>query len=90
MTLVLHILVRISVIPKVPKALKGMKITINHQIEEVVENARLHDVVLEQTGGKLHGIAVAVNHVVIPRERHAAHILQANDNVLIIKATQGG
>ncbi|PUZ25600.1 thiamine biosynthesis protein ThiS [Chitinophaga parva] len=67
-----------------------MNITINHQIEEVAENACLHDVVQERLGEKLHGIAVAVNHVVIPRERYATHALQANDNILIIKATQGG
>ncbi len=36
------------------------------------------------------GVAVAVNDVVVPRARWAAHALAAGDRVLVIRATQGG
>ncbi|HEY0271549.1 MAG TPA: sulfur carrier protein ThiS [Chitinophaga sp.] len=67
-----------------------MKIIINHQIEEVADRACLHDIVWERLGEKQQGIAVAVNHVVIPRGARLHYVLQPNDNILIIKATQGG
>lgn len=39
---------------------------------------------------KQKGIAVAVNNCVIQKSEWSFKILEANDNVLIIKATQGG
>ncbi|PUZ29962.1 sulfur carrier protein ThiS [Chitinophaga costaii] len=67
-----------------------MKIILNHQIEEVAEQACLHDIVLERLGEKQQGIAVAVNNIVIPRHARTQYVLQPNDNILIIQATQGG
>ncbi|MGG6230849.1 sulfur carrier protein ThiS [Tenacibaculum sp. SDUM215027] len=37
-----------------------------------------------------NGIAVAVNENVIKKENWTSHKLRDNDNVLIIKSTQGG
>ncbi len=67
-----------------------MKITINQQIEEVAEKASLQSIVFARLGEKQQGIAVAVNNTVIPRTDQAHYTLQENDNILIIKATQGG
>ncbi|WP_200978475.1 sulfur carrier protein ThiS [Echinicola sp. 20G] len=39
-------------------------------------------------GGR--GVAVAVNHEVIPKSQWDVFQLKENDNILIIKATQGG
>ena len=36
------------------------------------------------------GIAIAINNQVITRSNWEAHILKENDNILIIRATQGG
>ena len=67
-----------------------MKITINHQIEDVAESASLHDIVYARLGEKQQGIAVAVNNIVIARGDRPHYVVQPDDNILIIKATQGG
>ena len=36
------------------------------------------------------GIAVAINNKVIPRSRWDQHLVNDNDHIIIIKATQGG
>ena len=36
------------------------------------------------------GLAVAVNDTVVPRAEWAAHPLQPNDRLTLIRATQGG
>jgi sulfur carrier protein len=36
------------------------------------------------------GIAIAVNNLVIPRTQWEQHLLQDNDDITLIKATQGG
>jgi len=36
------------------------------------------------------GIAIAVNSTIIPKSRWSEHELNENDNVTVIRATQGG
>ena len=36
------------------------------------------------------GVAVAVNRAVVPRSRHAAHVLLEGDQVEVIQAVGGG
>ncbi len=48
-------------------------------------------VALEQNGiTSQKGIAVAVNNAVIPKTEWSTKILNKNDKITIIKATQGG
>ena len=79
----------IAVIPKAAK-ISGMTIFINQQVQEITDNATLSAVVFAQLGEKQAGIAVAVNQKVIPRAQHLDFILKEGDQILIIKATQGG
>lgn len=67
-----------------------MNITINNQQFEINNAASLHEVVISQLGEKLNGVAVAVNETVIPKINWGQITLNKNDNVLIIRATQGG
>ena len=67
-----------------------MQITINNQVQEITAGTTLQQLVFARLGEKQNGIAVAVNNAVIPRDNHSSHILQDNDTILIIKATQGG
>lgn len=67
-----------------------MTITLNNQPLEVAEHATLQSIVTARIGERHAGIAVAVNNTVIARSQLAGHILQPNDSILIIKATQGG
>lgn len=67
-----------------------MKIIVNQEEKEIEESLNLYglltDLELESRGG----IAVAVNETVIPRSKWEQQNLQANDQVTIISAFQGG
>ncbi|MCE7054483.1 sulfur carrier protein ThiS [Algoriphagus sp. AGSA1] len=67
-----------------------MEITYNDQIQEVKEETSVLDFVFSQIGEKQNGIAVAINDSIVPKSEWAMTYLKANDNLLIIKATQGG
>ncbi len=66
-----------------------MEITVNNEVKTINDDAlvSLLDVVL---GEKTKGIAVAVNQTIVPKADWGKTSLNANDAVLIIKATQGG
>ncbi len=67
-----------------------MEITLNNQKQNVTEGISLQGFVLEQLGDKQKGIAVAINNSVIPKQEWDQTFINNNDNILIIKATQGG
>ncbi|GHA71229.1 sulfur carrier protein ThiS [Pontibacter akesuensis] len=67
-----------------------MTIFLNNQAKELSEpssvSALLQLLQLEQQ----RGIAVAVNDQVLPRSNWASYLLQPNDRLTLIRATQGG
>ncbi|MEO6230677.1 MAG: sulfur carrier protein ThiS [Ferruginibacter sp.] len=67
-----------------------MEIILNNQSKEIATQCPVQHLLNEMLGEKQKGIAVAVNNTVIPKARWEAFLLSANDEVLIIKATQGG
>ena len=67
-----------------------MEIKINNQIKNIDEAATLNSIVFSVLGEKTKGIAVALNDKVVSKENWNNTKLISNDNVLIIKATQGG
>jgi sulfur carrier protein len=67
-----------------------MEITYNNQRLELAENTSVLAFVVSQVGDKQNGIAVAVNEAIVSKSLWGETTLQANDNLLIIKATQGG
>lgn len=72
------------------KLLSGMEIFINNQQYSVSENTSLQTLVTAQLGDRQKGVAVAVNDTVIPKSSWENYVVQSNDIILIIKATQGG
>lgn len=66
-----------------------MEIIVNNQIT-TTGHTSLQALMSEILGEKQKGVAVAVNDTVIAREQWPAVLLQPKDNILIIKATQGG
>jgi sulfur carrier protein len=70
--------------------LTGMKIKINHQESEFADGLSLGEILSLHFPAAQKGTAVAVNGQVVSRQQHAAHMVQPGDNILIIKATQGG
>jgi sulfur carrier protein len=67
-----------------------MEIQLNNQSKEIASCISLQQLLDEVVGQKQKGIAVAINNSVVPKAVWDNHILQANDNILIIKAAQGG
>ena len=67
-----------------------MEITVNDKKQIIEERTVLSDIVFLLNGEKNKGIAVALNNVVIPKNLWNETIINENDNILIIKATQGG
>lgn len=80
-----------SSIPEVHfKFYRGMEILLNNQLKKIADSSSLQQLLNEVVGDQQKGIAIAINHTVVPRATWADYRIQANDNILIIKATQGG
>jgi sulfur carrier protein len=67
-----------------------MTITINNKQVEVVAQEVLQQIVFDQIGEDTKGIAVAINGQVISKDFWQETSVSENDDILIIKATQGG
>ncbi len=67
-----------------------MEIIFNNQVQYIEEQSSIRNILDILVGDKQKGIAVAVNQAVVSREQWESYILHQNDNVLVIKATQGG
>ncbi len=67
-----------------------MRITFNNHIQEIQEQASVQLIINDLIGDKQKGIAVAVNETIVPKAAWTNYLLQPNDTVLVIKATQGG
>ncbi|NCI46418.1 sulfur carrier protein ThiS [Sediminibacterium soli] len=67
-----------------------MEILLNHQKREIISPSSIRQLLNDHIGDKQNGIAVAVNESVVPKSSWNSHMIQANDSILIIKATQGG
>lgn len=67
-----------------------MEIKLNNQIKVFPEQCSIQQLLDEVIPEKQKGIAVALNNSVIPKINWQIQFLKQNDEVLIIKATQGG
>lgn len=66
-----------------------MEINVNHQNLNVPGNCNLREL-LSSIDYPTKGIAIAVNNNIIPKSDWEHHILNSQDQITIIKATQGG
>ena len=67
-----------------------MEILLNNQPKDIASDSSVQQLLNEVVGEKQKGIAIAINDRVVPRTNWAQHTIQPKDNILIIKATQGG
>lgn len=67
-----------------------MEIKLNDQIKIFAKECSIQQLLDQIVPEKQKGIAIAVNKSVIPKINWQNHFLKHNDDVLIIKATQGG
>jgi sulfur carrier protein len=68
-----------------------MKITVNGK-EEVLENSmKLSEYVsINLKGKEPRGIAVALNDLIIPKQKWESVLINENDSIEIVHAVQGG
>ena len=66
-----------------------MKIYLNGK-ENQINHSSLEALLVDRGLLKKNGIALAVNNQVIPRANWTKVVLENNDKILIITATQGG
>lgn len=67
-----------------------MEIKLNSQIKIFPEHCSVQQMLDLTIPEKQMGIAIAINNSVIPKSNWQIQFLNPNDEVLIIKATQGG
>ena len=64
-------------------------VKVNQEEHQVLDNVTLLTLVADLKIAT-NGIAIAINQSIIKKENWSEQLLQNNDNILIIKATQGG
>ncbi|WP_291097047.1 MULTISPECIES: sulfur carrier protein ThiS [unclassified Flavobacterium] len=68
-----------------------MELKINNQTKQFAPESLTVQALLDlEIPNKQNGIAVAINNTVIPKPNWNTHLLNENDEILIISATQGG
>jgi sulfur carrier protein len=67
-----------------------MEITINHKSYDVDDRCSLEYLLNDVLQSGVKGIAIAVNQHIVPKSAWPEHVLQHGDQIIIIKATQGG
>lgn len=67
-----------------------MTVFVNDEILEFSDTPTLIKIFEIQQITEMRGLAVAINEEVIPRVLWAETILQNNDRLMLIRATQGG
>jgi sulfur carrier protein len=86
-------LLSVEVIPKVFlfKQNQGMRITVNHIIQEIEAEQTLASLLANLFPQRnFQGIAIAVNQKIVVKENWPVFQIKENDNIVLIRATQGG
>ena len=66
-----------------------MYIKVNNETQKISKETTIH-ILVEDLKIQTNGIAIAVNNSVVKKSDWESKILQENDDILIIKSTQGG
>ncbi|MFV2069671.1 MAG: sulfur carrier protein ThiS [Pirellulales bacterium] len=66
-----------------------MEIVVNGRVREVAERATVATL-LNQLDVTAPGVAVEVNHELIPRSHHADHVLEEGDRLEVVTLVGGG
>lgn len=67
-----------------------MEIYLNQTTTEIPEHISVEQLLASIFKDRAKGIAVAVNQTIIPKSKWAEHIILSQDQVTLIRATQGG
>ena len=66
-----------------------MYIKVNNENQKISENTSIERLV-EELKISTNGIAIAINNTVVKKSEWNSTIIKNNDDILIIKSTQGG
>lgn len=64
-------------------------VKLNENLIEIEENTSISQL-LQKTNTSINGIAIAINNKIVSKTNWEIQQFNNNDNILIIKATQGG
>ncbi|HXI00034.1 MAG TPA: sulfur carrier protein ThiS [Sphingobacteriaceae bacterium] len=67
-----------------------MEITVNQQAYQVTDVCSVQQMLTVVLNQLPKGLAVAINQTIVPKTNWESHILNPGDQIIIIKATQGG
>ena len=67
-----------------------MKIWVNKEQQQYSNPLTLQELLVKLDKADKQGIAVAINNSVIPKQNWLKKIIEYNDRITIISATQGG
>ncbi|MFA4869055.1 MAG: sulfur carrier protein ThiS [Pedobacter sp.] len=67
-----------------------MEITINNKNHQFNQSCTIAEMLAVMLHSEAKGIAVAVNQTIITKSDWQEHLLKDGDQVMLIKATQGG
>ena len=67
-----------------------IKIKVNNNFQSIESQTFLSDFIANLLSNQTNGVAVALNDEVVEKTAWSKVELKSNDNILIIKATQGG
>ncbi|KQM79210.1 thiamine biosynthesis protein ThiS [Pedobacter sp. Leaf216] len=67
-----------------------MEVTINNQNHSLKETCSIEQLFATVLLLETDGLAIAVNQNIIPKSGWAGHLLSHGDQIILIKATQGG
>jgi len=67
-----------------------MEVTVNQQNFTVSENCSVEQMLAIALNRPVTGVTVAVNQTIVPKSDWNTHLLHPYDQIMLIKATQGG
>lgn len=67
-----------------------MEVIVNHQNKTVSEQCSVEELLQQVLKRASAGLAVAVNQTIVPKVNWKTHLLHPGDQLVLIKATQGG
>lgn len=67
-----------------------MEITVNQQAYQVTDECSVQQMLTVVLNQPAKGLAVAINQTIIPKTDWESYALNPGDQIIIIKATQGG
>lgn len=67
-----------------------MEVFVNEEKQQVAEDITVHELVKQMGYEQTDGVALAINEEVVPKTQWGEKAVKPEDDIMIIRATQGG